>query len=161
MKVFRGTGSSFELRATPINLVLADDDLDDCKFFEDALEELNISAELITVNDGVQLMQLLFEKEESLPDALYLDLNMPRKNGFDCITEIKLNERLKQLPIIILSTSSNTEITNLLYQKGADYYICKPAEFSNLKKLVFRSLTLIFEKGEQQPLREKFVLAPV
>ena len=82
-------------------LLLADDDIDDCCFFEDALNELPISATLSTVNHGVQLMQYLSAKSGSLPDLLFLDLNMPRKSGFDCLTEIKQSEKLKQLPVII------------------------------------------------------------
>ena len=64
-----------------LNLLLADDDADDCMFFKEALEELPVAAKLITVNDGVQLMNHLINENSQLPDALYLDLNMPRKNG--------------------------------------------------------------------------------
>lgn len=146
------------MKTTPLNLLLADDDVDDCTFFKEALEELPVSAKLTTVSDGVQLMQLLSENEEILPDVLYLDLNMPRKNGSDCLSEIKNNEKLKKLPVIIFSTSFSSEIVNLLHQNGAHYYICKPAEFFNLKKIIWKSLILILETGIQQPLKEKFVL---
>ncbi|HTH55919.1 MAG TPA: response regulator [Cyclobacteriaceae bacterium] len=149
------------MRIAPLNLLLADDDLDDCKFFQDALEELNISAKLATVHDGVQLMQLLLKMEGALPDALYLDLNMPRKDGFDCLVEIKQNQKLRHLPIIIVSTSFNLEVVNLLHQNGANYYICKPGEFLNIKKMILLSLSLIFEKGKKQPVLEEFVLTPI
>jgi len=86
---------------TPLNLLLADDDWDDCALFREALEELPIAAKLNIVHDGVQLMQLLHQNERILPDVLYLDLNMPRKNGFACLAEIKHNKRLSQLPVII------------------------------------------------------------
>ena len=133
-----------------LNVVLADDDKDDCIFFKEALEELPVATKLVTVNDGVQLMQLLFEEETMLPHVLYLDLNMPRKNGFECLTEIKLNEKLKQLPVIIFSTSFNPEIANRLQENGAKYYIRKPAEFDNLKKIIHKSLTLISGQHAQQ-----------
>jgi CheY-like chemotaxis protein len=141
----------------PLNLLLADDDMDDCIFFKDALEELPLSAKLTTVNDGVQLMQLL-SKKEVLPYVLYLDLNMPRKNGFDCLAEIKMDEKLKQLPVIIFSTSSDKDVINYLYEKGAHFYIRKPAEFSNLKMVIQKSLELIVETNKQHPARENFVL---
>jgi CheY-like chemotaxis protein len=136
-----------------INLLLADDDTDDCDFFKDALNDLSIATTITTVSDGVKLMQLLTQKEFKLPDILYLDLNMPRKNGFDCLAEIKLNEKLKKLPVIIFSTSFNKEVVELLHGKGAHYYIRKPAEFSNLKKVILKSLKLI--SGENNPHRSK------
>ena len=104
------------------NLLLADDDIDDCTFFEDALEELPISATLLTVNDGVQLMNYLSAKSDNLPDALFLDLNMPRKSGFECLSEIKLINKLKDLPVIIFSTSLNMEVVDLLYQRSPLLY---------------------------------------
>ena len=145
------------MNITPLYLLLADDDTDDCIFFKDALEELFVSAKLITVNDGVQLMQLL-SKNEVLPDVLYLDLNMPRKNGFDCLAEIKKDEKLKELPVIIFSTSFDKEVASLLQKGGALYYIQKPAAFSNLKTVIQKSLELIVENNKQYPVKENFVL---
>jgi CheY-like chemotaxis protein len=145
---------------TPLNLLLADDDWDDCMLFKEALEELPIAAKLTIVHDGVQLMQLLKQNERALPNVLYLDLNMPRKNGFACLAEIKHNKRLSQLPVIIFSTSFNIENVDILYQNGAHYYIRKPAEFSDLKKVILQSLYLISERRQQQPMRKKFVLTP-
>jgi CheY-like chemotaxis protein len=100
-------------------LLLADDDSDDCIFFKDALDELPVSANLITVKDGVELMELLSESQTVLPDILFLDLNMPRKTGFECLFEIKANEKLKHLPIVILSTSLDLKVVNSLYDMGA------------------------------------------
>ncbi len=131
---------------TSLNLLLADDDRDDCFFFKEALEELPISAKLTTVNDGMQLMQQLSAKETLLPDALFLDLNMPRKSGFDCLSEIKRNNKLMHIPVIIYSTSPNVEVVDLLYQKVALYYIRKPGEFNLLKKVIFEAVTLISQK---------------
>lgn len=68
-------------------ILLADDDLDDCRFFREALEELPFSTSEKIVTNGEDLMQLLTDKDEKLPDVLFLDLNMPRKNGFQCLGE--------------------------------------------------------------------------
>ena len=141
-----------------LNLFLADDDKDDCLFFKDALEELPISAELTTVHNGEQLMRLLTERIGELPHVLFLDLNMPRKNGFECLSEIKLDENLKKLPVIIFSTSFEQDVVNLLYKKGGQYYIRKPAEFSQLKKVIHEALILIAQGNVSQPLREDFVI---
>ena len=125
-----------------LNILLADDDLDDCMFFREALEELSVKTKLSTVNDGAQLMKMLSETRVK-PDVLFLDLNMPCKNGIECITEIKSDDLLKQLPVIIYSTSFDPDIVKLMQLSGAHYYICKPAEFHNLKKVIDKSLKLI------------------
>ena len=139
-------------------LLLADDDKDDCLFFKDALEELPVSAKLTTVHNGEQLMQLLAEKKITFPNVLFLDLNMPRKNGFECLTEIKHNEDLKELSVVVFSTSFEQDVVNLLYNKGAQYYIRKPAEFSQLKKVIYQALLLAAQENNVQPAKENFVI---
>lgn len=152
------------MNSEPIYLLLADDDKDDCLFFAEALEELALSTHLTTVHDGEQLMQLLDRKTEQLPHVLFLDLNIPRKNGLECLSEIKLNKKLKHLFVIIFSTSSEQDIVNMLYKNGAHHYIRKPAEFSQLKKVIHKALTIITDrmpagKGNfEQPSKEMFVL---
>jgi len=147
-----------------LNVLLADDDTDDCRFFKQAVEELMLSTSLTIVNDGEQLMQHLSKgigtpELVSLPHVLFLDLNMPRKNGFECLSEIKLNTELKQLPVIIFSTSFEQEVVNRLYENGAQYFIRKPSEFSQFKKIIHQTfITLIVPQIISQPTRENFVL---
>jgi len=141
-----------------LNLLLADDDTDDCIFFQEALEELPVAVNLATVNDGVQLMNLLSKKQESLPDLLFLDLNMPRKTGMECLSEIKRNEKLRHLPVIIFSTSINMEVMNELFNKGASHYIRKPAEFSKLKKVIGDAITISSKNNPLKPSRENFLI---
>lgn len=146
------------MNATPLNLLLADDDADDCMFFKEALEDLPFSASLNTVNDGDQLMSLLTTKSTILPDILFLDLNMPRKTGFDCLIEIKHNEKLKSLPVIVYSTSLDHDVVNLLYEKGAHYYIRKPGDFTDLKKVILEALTLASEMNFKKTSKENFII---
>jgi CheY-like chemotaxis protein len=141
-----------------LDLLLCDDDSDDCYFFNEALKRLPQSTHLTAVHDGEQLMQLLTKETNELPDVLFLDLNMPRKNGFECLLELKLHKKLKELPVIIFSTSYEHEVVNLLYKNGAQYFIRKPAEFSQLQKVIQRALTLISQENISQPTRENFVL---
>ncbi|ALM09059.1 transcriptional regulator [Sediminicola sp. YIK13] len=142
------------------NLLLADDDSDDCLFFKEALEELPVDASLSIVNDGVQLMDFLSSISGDLPDALFLDLNMPRKSGLECLTEIKVTEELKQLPIIIFSTSLDLDVVDSLYEKGATFYIRKPGDFSALKKVIFEAITLTNNTNSKHLSREEFILLP-
>jgi CheY-like chemotaxis protein len=140
------------------NLLLADDDEDDCMFFKEALEELPVNSSLKTVKDGEQLMELLTTKPDKLPDILFLDINMPRKTGVECLSEIKRHEKLKQLPVIIYSTSLNHEVVDLLYESGAHWYIRKPGNFKKLKRIILEALTNTFQNNLQKPSKEKFVI---
>lgn len=143
------------------HILLADDDDDDCSFFKEALDELSLPVTLITVHDGVQLMDYLkAHSPNNLPDILFLDLNMPRKNGHECLKEIKEINELDTLPVIIFSTSLDTEIVDLMYKKGATHYIRKPAEFSKLKTVISNALSTTAEDNLKQPEREHFVLQP-
>jgi CheY-like chemotaxis protein len=139
------------------NIYLADDDADDRMFFEDALKQLPIPAQLTLSNDGLELMCNL---ETVIPDVIFLDLNMPRKNGFQCLEEIRSTPNLKDIPIVIFSTTANEDAVNKTYQLGANYYICKPHSFELLVKAIETVLTLeILLKS--QPPKENFILTIV
>ncbi len=144
-----------------INILFAENDKDDCMLFKEALEELKLQTTLTTVDDGEQLMQLLAKNQNKLFDVLFLDLNMPRKNGFACLEEIKRSEQLKSLPVIIFSTSYDQSNADLLYKNGAQHYICKPADFSELKKIIQQALMLTCNNEHSritQPPKENFLL---
>lgn len=141
-----------------INILLADDDKADCLLFRDALEELPVSANLTIVPNGELLIEELTKKGNKLPDVLFLDLNMPRKNGFASLGEIKRNTRLQELPVIIFSTSSELESVKRVFRDAAHYYICKPVDFSQLKKVIYEALTLITQKDNFLPMKENFII---
>ncbi len=143
----------------PKYLLLADDDKDDVDLFTDALNELEELTVLKTVHDGEQLMNFLINEADRLPDMLFLDLNMPRKNGYECLAEIKDNDRLKNLPVIIFSTSFNLEAVNALYNNGALYYISKPNEFTKLKKVIHNAISAA-SKAVNKTSLDNFVLQP-
>ena len=138
-------------------ILLADDDTDDCMFFANALEELKLPFKLKTVFDGEQLMNFL-EDKDNLPDIIFLDMNMPCKNGFECLVEIRQSERYKMIPVIIISTSLDENIIKLLHENGAFFYIKKPSLFAHLKKLMSMVINLIAAGNYEQPSIEKFVL---
>lgn len=144
---------------TPLNILLADDDRDDRFFFNMALKGLPVPTHLTTVEDGEKLLFYL-KNAKKLPDVLFLDLNMPRKNGSVCLAEIKSNERLKKLPVIIYSTSLHEDVADLLYKGGAYYYVRK-TDLAELKKILLRVLTLMTARDFMRPPREDFIISLV
>ena len=136
-----------------LHILLADDDIDDCNFFSKALQALPISSNLTTVRDGERLMKYLDENSEQLPDVLFLDINMPRKSGFECLSEIKENIKLKDIPVVMFSTSYPQHMTyardmmSLLSKIGASDCIRKPSDFEQLKQVIHNALIKVTEKG--------------
>ncbi len=135
-----------------LNILLADDDTDDCNFFKEALQALPITTQLNTVRNGDELMSYLNENIERLPHVLFLDINMPRKNGLECLAEIKKNEQLKDLPVVMYSTSGAYDKINILFKTGADVYIRKPSNFAQLVQVIHHALPMaaenIFSNGK-------------
>ena len=113
-----------------IHIILADDDEDDRLLFTDAFRELKINTKVNTFNDGVELMDYLNTPNAVLPNVLFLDLNMPKKNGIECLHEIKNNNRLSDIAVAIFSTSSSEEHIEETFVQGANIYIKKPSVFS-------------------------------
>jgi CheY-like chemotaxis protein len=148
------------MKTTKTNLLLVDDDKEDCLLFKEALEELPVTASLTTLHNGEQLMRLLSKKTVAPPPdrILFLDLKMPRKNGFEVLSEIKKDEKLEKLPVIIYSRSSHQEVANLLYGKGAHYYIRKPTGFLQLKKVIYQAILLSTVSNFKLPAKENFVI---
>ncbi len=141
-----------------LHVLLADDDSDDRFFFERALEKVPFRSELEAVEDGEKLMNWLNKNSDHLPDVLFLDVNMPRKNGAECLLQIKHDPLLKQLPVIIYSTSLNEKDADLFYKNGAHYYICKRDNEGELVEVLHHSLSLLVAERFVRPARDKFVL---
>lgn len=142
------------------NIFLSDDDADDCMLFAEALQEIykESEAKLTIVNDGMALMQVLDETVPPPPEMIFLDINMPKKNGVECLQEIRKTPKLAGIPIIIFSTSSNKDIVDKTYQYGANYYICKPQSYLLLKKTIELVLSFDFDRLNQHPVRESYVI---
>jgi len=124
------------MRPTPLHIMLADDDEDDRLFFKEAFEEVKIKYDISTFSDGEQLMHYLNEPGNALPDIVFLDLNMPRKSGMECLKEIRQNDRLKKISVAIYSTSSSEQDIEDTFVAGANVYIKKPNDFNMLKKVL-------------------------
>jgi CheY-like chemotaxis protein len=138
-------------------IFLADDDADDRLFFEDALQQITVPSQLTLSTDGLELMSNLESVVPPPPDVIFLDLNMPRKNGLQCLEEIRSTPTLKSIPVVIFSTTASDEEVSKTYQHGANHYICKPRSFGLLVKAIEKVLTLDMWM-KPQPTKEEFVL---
>lgn len=125
-----------------VHIILADDDEDDRLFFTDAFSELKIDTKVETFNNGVELMGYLLTEDATLPHILFLDLNMPKKNGLECLQEIKSNKKFDDMAIAIYSTSSSEEHIEETFVMGANIYIKKPNDFNVLKKILSEVVTI-------------------
>lgn len=119
-----------------ITCFLIDDDKDDQEIFMLALEDMNISVSCITANDGNEALVHLTKDESFLPDFIFLDLNMPRINGKQCLAEIKKMGHLKDVPVIIYSTSSAQKDKTETEMLGATAFITKPSSISEFTKIL-------------------------
>lgn len=114
-----------------MKILYADDDIDDCELVVEALEHIDPCIECTMVSDGKQALNVLHE-EAALPDYIFLDVNMPVMDGKNCLMEIKKDHRLKNIPVVIYSTSQNENEISELYAMGAQEYLKKPNSFSDL-----------------------------
>ena len=146
------------MRPNQLNIMLADDDEDDRLFFREAFEEVKIKNQITTFNDGTQLMDHLNNEGNPLPDIIFLDLNMPRKSGLQCLQEIRENERLRQLTVAIYSTSSSEKDIEDTFVQGANVYIKKPNDFVQLKKILSEVVNMNWQYITNGLNKDSFIL---
>jgi len=130
-----------------LHILLADDDEDDRMIFSDIVQQIEDTIQLHTVSDGQQLIRWLTANESPLPDVIFLDLNMPNKNGKACLKEIKANPAISHLPVIIYSTSGSEKDIREAYHQGASLYIQKPSNISGLRKTLTQVLSMDWQNG--------------
>lgn len=140
------------------HIFLADDDEDDRLLFTDAFDELKISTKVRTFNDGMELMQYLNQSDVVLPEILFLDLNMPKKSGIECLYEIRSNPKFENMAIAIYSTSSSEEHIEETFVHGANIYIKKPNDFNVLKKVLSEVVTMNWQYHTSGMSKDNFLL---
>jgi len=148
-----------EIQNDVMHILLADDDEDDRLFFRDAFEEIKIKTKVETVNDGVELMNYLTQPNIKLPHILFLDLNMPRKGGIDCLLELKRMDQVKNIAVVIYSTSASEEDIEETFVLGANVYLKKPNDFSTLKKTLEAVITTNWQYHTSGLNRDNFILS--
>ncbi|MGV8945503.1 MAG: response regulator [Lutibacter sp.] len=125
-------------------LMVVEDDVDDRLYFCNAVKEINASYECLEAWNGLQALEIL-RKAKQLPDFIFIDINMPVMNGLDCLEKLKEDEQLKNIPVIIYTTSKYQENSDYTRELGASYFVTKPID---LKKLPQR-IILAMEKAKQ------------
>lgn len=126
-----------------IHILFADDDNDDREFFTEVMTETVPESVITAVNNGSRLMQMISDGSRPLPDIIFLDLNMPCKNGLECLKEIKKMQKLKNIPIVMYSTSSNRSDVENAYKEGANLYVKKPNTYAEMKKIAHKVTALV------------------
>ncbi|APQ18162.1 response regulator [Maribacter hydrothermalis] len=140
-----------------LNIALADDDIDDRMLFKEAIEEIGIKTNLLLFNNGQELMDHLNIPSIILPNLIFLDLNMPVKNGMQCLTEIRKNPKFKDISIAIYSTSSSEKDIENTFVNGANIYLNKPNNFSKLQESVERVLHLDWQYHTSNLNKDNFL----
>jgi len=140
-----------------MRVVLVDDDEDDRMFFADALQEIDIDTELKEFHNGRELLTYLSAADKNLPQLIFLDLNMPVMNGFDCLKEIRKNPELKEIVVAIYSTSSSERDIEETFVNGANIYINKPNKFEELKKTIAQVVKRNWQYEENELNKANFL----
>ncbi|MGZ8511137.1 MAG: response regulator [Chitinophagaceae bacterium] len=125
----------------PLKVMLADDDKDDQETFGEALRESEIAAELTTVDNGQELLATLKDPSEPNPDIIFLDINMPRMDGFDCLREIKKLDGFEKIPVILYSNGINEEACKRAFSLGAAGCVRKASDIPKLAAIIQRIAT--------------------
>jgi CheY-like chemotaxis protein len=116
--------------------LLADDDRDDAELFSEALSTVNPSIKFHHVEDGQEVFQFLLTSKIEKPDVIFLDLNMPAMSGWQCLAKLKNDTALKNIPVIMYSTSSNPREKEIAIELGATGFVTKPTDFKVLTKIL-------------------------
>ncbi|WP_254411678.1 response regulator [Dyadobacter diqingensis] len=118
-------------------ILMADDDADDRFLVQAAFEDNNLSHSIVFFEDGEQLLNYLIpEEDNSAPNLILLDLNMPKRDGREVLKIIRTNDKWNDIPIIIFSTSNAPDDIVTAYQLGANCYIIKPSSYEELKDVM-------------------------
>ena len=129
-----------ELPPEPLTILLADDDEEDRELARDALQDSRLATDLKFVNDGQDLLDYLRRQgrwgdpsvHAPLPGIILLDLNMPKKDGWEALVEIKSDASLRCIPVVVLTTSSDEQDVRRTYELGVSSFIVKPVTFEGL-----------------------------
>lgn len=143
----------------PLKIILAEDDKDDQELFIDALNEADVPSEVVTVENGQQLVDNLKDKSQPDPDIIFIDIDMPVKDGKQALQEIKNDKELKDIPAVMLSTWDHPADIEDSFDKGADLYVQKPNSFAGFVFLLKKVFFLHWAKALLSPVKKIFFVS--
>jgi CheY-like chemotaxis protein len=143
----------------PLKIVLAEDDKDDQEIFIEALNATKIPADVTTVENGEELVDILKDGSEPKPDIIFIDINMPIKGGKEALSEIKSDQELKEIPAVMLSTSNNPKDIEDTFNNGANLYIQKPNSFASFILILKKVFNLHWTRTLLNPLKNIFFIS--
>lgn len=129
-------------------VLIVDDDVDDRDFFCEALYEIDGSIQCVCATNGDEALNILNQPDVVTPDYIFMDLNMPRLGGIQCLTTIKKIKKLSQIPVIIFSTTGQNEEAEETKQLGAVMFLTKPSSYTELIKILSSILTQSFSANK-------------
>jgi DNA-binding response OmpR family regulator len=143
-------------RHTTKEILLAEDDPDDVDFFETAIKGTNIPVDIRHARDGEELF---VELQKAVPNILFLDIQMPCKDGISCILQIRKNREYDQLPVIMFTSLSHQQYVDKTYRYGANYYVIKPLSIASLIQKLRYILSVEWEKQLYYPPKSEYLLS--
>ncbi|GAB3338122.1 response regulator [Larkinella ripae] len=122
-------------------IIITDDDDDDRLLFKSVVDKSWLDCEVLFASDGVELLEHLNANPRQLPALIFLDLNMPRMDGFTTLNELRANPAYRAIPVLVLTTSSLPEHITRCYELGANSYLIKPSSYQQLSYLIDQTRT--------------------
>jgi len=120
------------------SVLMVDDDHEDVYTIRKALKKTKVQIDFNFIDSGIKFLEILKESSESLPDVVLLDINMPRMNGYDVLSELRENEQWKDLTVVMLTTSSSEVDRKKLLEMGASAFVTKPHTRSDMTKFIYQ-----------------------
>jgi len=147
------------MMVNPIKILLADDNANEYIFFKHALSKASMPTQIYPLKGGIELLQYLNEPDNHLIDIFFLDINMPMKNGKECLAAIRENAKFGHLPVVMYSTSDTKSDIDESYELGADLYLIKPAELDDLKVMLAHVIDKYIKNELKRTDRSSFILS--
>jgi len=123
-----------------LNVLLIEDNPADARWLSEVFKDMEIKSKLHIVKDGIEAMSYLYQKEDYKnapePDIILLDLNLPRMDGLEVLKNIKMDDNLKSMPVVILTASNYPDDINEAHKYRANYFISKPVDFNRMNKIL-------------------------
>ena len=138
-----------------MHILMADDDKDDYLFLKEAAEKAGEPLQVSYAANWLELWRFIIK---TIPDLLFLDINMPVKDGIECLQLLRQERKYDNIPILIYSTSVNKSDIDKAYQNGANYFIVKPNAIEDITNIIKRLISMSKDALLSVPPREEFVI---